>query len=527
MNHGHTRWRAVLGLLLLSLGLRAVGLVRPCLSDDEATYSVVASELRGGKVLYRDVVDHKPPLIYATYAATQVVAGRTGGMLLLHAITALVVLATGLLLARIARRVQADAGGAEDDDAPVWAALLYVVFTATLFDYDALASNCELFMLLPLVGSVLVYLAGTDGGRPRPALLAASGALVAVAAFYKYQAMVQLPLYAVHLALAHRRSGVGRILAGWLALAAGAALVVAAAVGVAVHYDAWSSAWFWFRFNFAYVKQGLAMADVRFRAVRVAYGVVPAALLWIAGLSAAARAVRLRAGSPQRLDLFLVGWLAVSGFAVTAGGRFFGHYFHQTTAPLAALAAPVLARLDRRRPALARLGMAVPAGLFFVLGIAHGSVMAAIGQPDPDYPAMAAFIDAHAAPTDRLLIWGNTPVLYFDAGRPLGSRFVFSNYMTGLSPATRTQSDPRMDASANIVPQSWDMLLADIAERRPELFVDTSPGNVAAYGKFPLASFPRLKAIVDRDYSPIGEVGGVRVFVSRAKISSRPAAKTE
>jgi hypothetical protein len=104
---------------------------------------------------------------------------------------------------------------------------------------------------------------------------------------------------------------------------------------------------------------------------------------------------------------------------------------------------------------------------------------------------------------------------------------VFSNYMTGLSPATRTQSDPGMDASANIVPQSWDMLLADIAERRPELFVDTSPGNVAAYGKFPLASFPRLKAIVDRDYSPIGEVGGVRVFVSRAKISSRPAAKTE
>jgi hypothetical protein len=510
MTDRDNRWRAVLALLLLSLGLRAVGLVRPCLSDDEATYSVVASELRGGKVLYRDVVDHKPPLIYATYAATQVVAGRTGGMLLLHALTALVVLATGLLLARITRRVLADAGDAPDDT-PFWAALLYVVFTATLFDYDALASNCELFMVLPLVGSVLVYLAAIEVGA-RPGLLLGSGALVAVAALYKYQAVVQLPLYAVHLAYVHRRRGALRLVGGCLALVGGAALVLGAAVGIAVRYDAWSSAWFWFRFNFAYVKQGLALADLRFRAVRVAYGVVPAAMLWGAGLYAVVRAVRASTPSPQRLDLFLVGWLAVSAFAVSAGGRFFGHYFHQTTAPLAVLAAPVLARLGRRRPALVRAGMAVPAGLFFILGIAHGSVMAAIGQPDPDYPAMAAFIDGHSAATDRLLIWGNAPVLYFQAGRPLGSRFVFSNYLTGLSPATRTQSDPALDASVNVVPQSWDMLLADIADRRPELFVDTSPGNIGAYGKFPLSRYPRLAEIVQRDYAPIGEIAGARVF---------------
>jgi hypothetical protein len=504
------RWRVLGLLLLLTLGLRVVGLVRPCLSDDEATYSVVASEMRAGRVLYRDVVDHKPPLIYATYAATQVVAGRTGGMLLLHAITALVVLATGLLLAPITRRVLADAGGTEDD-APLWAALLYIVFTATLFDYDALASNCELFMMLPLVGSVLAYLAGS-AERPRPLLLLGSGALVALAALYKYQAIVQLPLYGVHLVLAQRRRGAAHIVAGWLALVAGAALVLGAAIAVAARTGAWASAWFWFRFNFSYVKQGLAIADVRFRAVRIAYAVLPAALLWIAGLTAAARAVRVRGGSPLRLDLFLVGWLGVSAFAVSAGGRFFGHYFHQTTAPLAVLAAPVLVRLSRRRPVLVRAGMAVPAGLFLVLGIAHGSVMAALGQPDPDYRAMAAFIDAQGGASDRLLIWGNAPVLYFDAARPLGSRFVFSNYLTGLSPATRTQSDPALDASANVVPESWEMLLADISDRRPELFVDTSPGNIGAYGKFPLSHYPRLQEIVQRDYVPVGEVAGARVF---------------
>jgi hypothetical protein len=139
----------------------------------------------------------------------------------------------------------------------------------------------------------------------------------------------------------------------------------------------------------------------------------------------------------------------------------------------------------------------------------------AVGVGAPDYQAIAEFVRAHSAPTDRLVVWGNLPVLYFEADRPLGSRFVFSNYLTGLSPATRTQFDPSADASANIVAESWEMFVADLNSRLPKIFVDTSPGNLGAYGKFPLSRFPRLEAIVDRNYSPIGEVGGTRIFVRR------------
>ena len=68
--------------------LRVVSLVRPCLSDDEAIYSVVGRrKVLDGRVLYRDIVDHKPPLIYLTYAATQALGGPVGGMRLLHLIT--------------------------------------------------------------------------------------------------------------------------------------------------------------------------------------------------------------------------------------------------------------------------------------------------------------------------------------------------------------------------------------------------------------------------------------------------------
>jgi hypothetical protein len=553
------RARAPLTLLVIGLASRLVGLWRPCLSDDEATYCVVARELLAGRVLYRDVVDHKPPLIYLTYAATQAIGGPVGGMRLLHLLTALVVFATALLLGRVARlRATMRAGdqgpgvsvsegegeGGVDgerrragprDRGPFLAALLYIVFTTTLLDFDAQAANCELYMLLPLTASVLLYLRVATGGLRRAPLaeagaLAGVGALVGVAMLYKYQAAVQLPLYALHLAWWQRRrprrlvAGLGALLAGWLAVLAGAAVLM-------LGRGALPAAWFWFRFNFAYIKQGFGPGELAARAaVRVSYGVAPALFLWVLGLAAVRAAWRGRtaAGDHGRIGVerLVAAWLLVSALAVMAGGRFFGHYFHQITAPLAVLAAPAAARLwlSRRRLVLAAMG--APAALFFALGLCHGPVMAAAGRPDPDYGAMAAFIDAHSRPDDGLVIWGNAPVLYFEARRPLGSRFVFSNYLTGLSPATRTESDPGADASANVVAGSWAMFEADLARRRPRLFVDTAPGNLAAYGKFPTARYPRLQAILDRDYRPIGEVAGARVFVrSAAGTSARTAAR--
>lgn len=515
-------------LLVACLALRVMGLVRPCLSDDEATYCVVAREMLAGRILYRDVVDHKPPLIYATYAATQAIGGRVGGMRLLHLITALVVFLTALLVGRLARtpeRGRATPTGwppheqerarereREQKDDGFFAALLYIVFTTTLLDFDALAANCELFMMLPLTASVVLYLRAAGGHQPFSAMLAV-GTLTGVAILYKYQAAVNLPLYALHWALVNRRRP-ARLLAGWGALTAGLAAVMAASLLVLRGFDAVGPAWFWFRFNFAYISQGLNGSEIWHRLERVAYGVVPASLLWILGIRAVLKMFRRDGATLVREDrrLLIAGWLFASMMATTAGGRFFGHYFHQVTAPLAVLAASGAARLWRRRPGLISVSMIVPALTFFIMGVLHQSVMVLAGEPDPDYQAIAAFVDAHSTPADRLIVWGNVPVLYFEANRPLGSRFVFSNYLTGLSPATSTQSDPAADASANVVAESWTMLEADLRDRQPALFVDTSAGNIAAYGKFPPVRYPRLQAILDRDYRPIGEVAGARVF---------------
>jgi phosphatidylinositol alpha-mannosyltransferase len=492
--------RRTMGMLLaLCVVLRIVSLLRPCLSDDEATYAVVGREMLAGQALYRDIVDHKPPAIYLVNEATQAIAGPVGGMVLLHALLILVVWATGLLLAGLVRRYERSG----DNRGPPLVALLWIVFTTTLVDADSLAANCELFMMLPLVASVSVFLAARD----RLTHFLAAGALVGVAMLFKYQAGIQLPLLALAL-LISRRHSLGRAMLGVIALGVGVALPILAASAWLSAHGALADAWFWFRFNFAYIDAGSGDSPLPRMLVRAGFVMLAAAPLYalaIAGVSS-----RERRASPFRK--LAIGWLFVSAAAVMVGGRFFGHYFHQVTAPLAILAAPAALALWTRHRGWFATALAVPATVFFVLGFMHDRMMSAAGEPDPDYASLVTYLDQHSEPSDKLCIWGNSPTLYFAANRPLGCRFVFANYITGLSPATSTQTDPTVDSSANSVPQAWDMLEHDLATRQPTFIIDASPGNVGFYGKYPPAKFPRLARILSCQYEPEALVSGMQIY---------------
>jgi hypothetical protein len=156
--------------------------------------------------------------------------------------------------------------------------------------------------------------------------------------------------------------------------------------------------------------------------------------------------------------------------------------------------------------------LAVPAAVFFALAVAHDPLMRAAGEPDPDYPSVVAWLDQHGTPDDAICIWGNSPVLYFEAARPLGCRFVFANYLTGLSPATPSQTDPTVDSSKNAVPVAWDMLEADLASRQPTFVIDASPGNVGYYAKYPPERYPRLAKILACRYASETEIAGLRIY---------------
>jgi hypothetical protein len=526
----HSRKFAVAVLVVFGLGLalRLPTFLRPMLSDDEAIYATTADALGRGDLLYRDVVDHKPPLIYHLYQAGFALCGRydTQGA---HLLVVLAVLLTaGLLLA-------IGAGEKASRREGLAAAGLFLCFSTTWHDYDALAANCELFLLLPQALAAWLLLrdlrAPARGARGAGVHLAV-GALIGASALFKYQgltflgASIGMLLWWSAPARAPRRSRdwavarAGCHLGGALAPFA-LYLVACRAAGNA------EAAVYWLRFNFSYVGAGLTGGAALARGLRRAALVGGAALvpyaLGLAGAVAVARKVtgvlrrrsdRAAAEAPAPSAVLALLWLATSTVAVSAGGRFFGHYFHLILPPLCLLAAPGFCRLWNARRSF-RLALAVlcalPALLFFALASFARPLAARLDERQPPYDEVAARIDQLTRPDQRIFIWGNSPQLYVLARRPLGTRFSFCNYLTGESPGTPTETGAR-NADGNQLPAAWTMLFDDLERRRPALLVDAAAAGWDGYGKYPLARYPRLRDYVERHYRLLETDAGVVLY---------------
>jgi hypothetical protein len=525
----------ILVVLASGLALRLPTFLRPLLSDDEAIYAATADALSRGDLLYRDVVDHKPPLIYHVYQAGFAVLGpyNTQGA---HGLVVLSVLLTAaLLLAVQARAAPGASGRFLPSRAGVATAALFLLFSTTWHDYDALAANCELFVLAPQAMAAWLLLRSLDRAGPKSwdaAIHLGVGVLIGLSALFKYQGLTFL---GVSVGLLLWSAVIGRTRAA-RAFALAACQVLGAFLPAAL-YLAWCEAAgnadatvFWFRFNFSYVGAGLGGATAIGRGLRRTLMVGGAALvpyaLGIAGAATAAAGVtrvgrlRIRRASlsdselPSLTSVLALLWLLTSAIAVSAGGRFFGHYFHLLLAPLCLLAGPRLLALWGRgrliRGALV-ISCTLPPLIFFALASVARPLALALDEAEPDYGEVAARMAALTSPDERVFVWGNSPQLYLLARRPMGSRFSFCNYMTGESPGTPTENG-QWNADSNQLPIAWDMLFSDLDTRRPSLFVDAAAAGWDGYDKFPVARYPRLRAYLDQHYRPIETRRGVVIY---------------
>jgi|GEM_PF-4741041 len=60
--------------------------------------------------------------------------------------------------------------------------------------------------------------------------------------------------------------------------------------------------------------------------------------------------------------------------------------------------------------------------------------------------------------------------------------------------------------------EAWTMFEADLAERRPDFILDTSPGDVAYYGAFTPDHFPVLARALRCHYRDVATVDVNRIF---------------
>jgi len=513
----------VLAVFAVGMLLRVPTFGRAMLSDDEAIYAITADALSRGDLLYRDVVDHKPPAIYQVYRAGFAVFGayQTHGAHL-FVIVAVLVTAAFLLLMR-----GREGGGG----AALAAAGLFLIFSTTWHDYDALAANCELFLLAPQAAAAWLLLRDVRAPRPAAALSGlavhvAVGALVGTSALFKVQGLTFL---GASVGLLMWRAVTGGAPWSWVATRAVAQLAGAALpsalylAGCAAAGNA-DAALFWFRFNFSYVGAGLSglaavARGLRRTALVGGAALVPYALGGAAAVTTARAVIRtLRrrtpaAEAPSVVAVLGLLWLITSAVAVCAGGRFFGHYFHLVLPSLCLLAAPSVAALAARRDRRLALAVlcAVPALAFFALATFARPLTTVVDETQPQYDEVAARIAALTTADERVFVWGNSPQLYLLARRPMGARFSFCNYMTGESPGTPTETG-QVNADANQLAVSWTMLFADLEQRRPTLFVDAAAAGWDGYDKYPLSRYPALRAYVERHYRPVETLLGVVIY---------------
>jgi 4-amino-4-deoxy-L-arabinose transferase-like glycosyltransferase len=474
--------RLAFALVLLTAATRLPSVLQSRPIDDETVYSVVANEIVDGGRPYVDAVERKPPLLFWTYAAVFETAGKFNWVAL-HTAAVLWVLLTMAGLYLLARRgFNAETG--------LIAALLYGIYQPWGI-WKNLAFNGEMLMNLPLVWAWAIGL-GPSRSRSRIELLAA-GALLGAGFLLKQPAAIAAVPLGVYLCDPRYRSGRGYTPADSMRhgalLSAGFAGTLGAVAAVLHRQGILREAVYWTVTNHAlqYIFWG--------RGIENTLGFAVACLPLAAGAALSLRDHDLWNGKEAE-RFALGGWLVVSAIGVTAGGRFYPHYYIQLIPPLAVLAAPYYAELWYRRPTahpwwwsarVTRAWLAVTVVVFLLI---HCTGLWLVGGTSET----GQYIREHSSPDDRIFVWGQSPSIYLDSRRRPASRYITTFPLTGyiFGPPM-----PDVDTRDRIVPGAWSNFEQDVHTHPPAFIVYT---EVNAGARYPLAQFPALARLVAERY---------------------------
>jgi hypothetical protein len=509
-----------------SLVLGAVSLIYP-FGRDQGIFAYVADSLLAGRVMYRDVLDIKPPLTALVNAVALLLFGHS--MTAIRVLDLLWTLATALTLCLFVRRAF------RSDWTAVIAGCLYPLFYFLLGYWTT--AQTDGWLNLPAAGAFVFFLTAQERETRRARqLMLATGLCCGLAVLFKYT-IGSLPLVLLLVLFIWRRARLrdAATSAAWLAagvlvtlLVCAFAFLVSGAMPALIESQ--------FGLVPAYARVAVAPSLVgRLKDLVRGFVAVPdlrlTAIVLAAGVASAWMLYRRRTDSQKGLWLGAAWLFAAFGSAFSQGKFYIYHYL--SLLPVAALAgalatAALFERLKRGR----RLaGIALAAALVLVSGlparfgelfrIASGrESVRDYWTTDPEYEEpsfslrddieLSDYVRQSTLPPDQVFIWGFEPAVYFLARRNTGSRFIYD------LPLIVDYDRQRLRA---------ELVLALV--RRPvELFIvehgDSLPWATGvdddSYGA--LRGFPELAELVVADYHPETTIG--RFDVLRRNNSARP-----
>ncbi len=472
---------AVAGLAIIVAHLPAF--VHRLLDGDEAIYGSIAVLMNMGGGLYdAGGVDNKPPGVFWVYAVVFRLFGAYQ-MTAVHAAGFVAMAATCVLIFLVARDLSSPRAG-------LLAALFYGILTAA-GNPRLLASNTEIFMMLPLVASVLLML------RRRWLW---SAVLLVAAGEFRQSAAVNAIL--IGLGIFWLESEATRWRA---ALQAGAGVLAGLLAGATVIALTASPTGLW-RWTIAtlvgYASTSWIPGFVWSRAKdSIIPFVVDMAVLWIAAIAFATRWRSL----PVEMRLMIV-WLALAMVGSIVAGHLSWHYFIQAMGPLGVLAALAFERFRLRRmtAALATAGIVLPAAAWWAFDLTADPLTYDLNPP-PQHQEVAAYIAANSKPSDRVFVWGDWPALYVESDRPMAGRF--PGFLRGFARGSDLAPN-----NWDTAPDVWSLLQSDLAAHPPALIVDTAAGDWSDFARYPLSRYPVLADLVASQYHQVATIDGVVIY---------------
>lgn len=391
--------RALIFILLVVTLLRIPSLFEPRLYADEQIYLTIGMAMRKGVVLYKEIYDNKPPLLY-------VVAAIAGSVFWLRMILLAWNLLTITMFWEVAEKLV-------KKKLIVVATIIFAVLT-TLPVWEGNIANAEIFLILFTISGVLLALKEKWWW---------AGVVFGIAALFKVPGAVEMGAVVIML----MRDG--KWMKKTIIMTAGAGVVV----GLSGIYfwlagagrDYFESA---FAQLFPYLQSwgsggsggGLVIRGIILVAILV--GLV----IWV-----------------RNKKMVLVGaWLALALFAALLSGRPYPHYLIQVVAPLS-----LVLVMGNRKLAVAGVGLVLVAIIgfkfwmypvvpyyvkFFEFAtgrISREEYSAKINGDWPWVEKTVEYVRKSTMPGEKIFVWGTNPEIYAYSGRLPASRYTVAYHI--------------------------------------------------------------------------------------------------
>jgi Dolichyl-phosphate-mannose-protein mannosyltransferase len=417
--------------LVVAIRIRLLGIP---LERDEGEYAYAGQLILQGIPPYRLVYNMKFPGCYVAYAGImsifgQTIAGIHIGLLLVNAATIILIFFLGQRLFSLA--------------AGVAAASTYAVLSLSP-SVLGLAAHATQLAMLPVLGGTLLLLNESD--RRTFGRIFTSGLLFGIGLLMKQPALFFILFGAAFLLCddIHHHATLKKISLRISIFAAGAIVPFGVTCLILWRMGVFEKFWFW-TINYAaqYASVIPLSAAPQIFAV-MAGGVIRSgwALWTLAGLGLVAGVwdKRARGGT-----VFLLGLLALSLLALSAGFYFREHYFIfilPAVSLLAGLAISTLSNLVASRSGLVRLGLLLlfcgalsqpilaARKFYFEVSPAEASRISYGSNPFPESVRIADYVRDHSSPSDTIAVFGSEPEIYFYSQRHSATGHIYTYGLT-------------------------------------------------------------------------------------------------